>query len=112
MYNCAKAFKRTFLRLFYPAEHPPSPSCPSTNGDFPCRQPFFLSCVDDDDADDADDGGNDDDNDGGGENGDDCDGDDDGSDPLMEAFRAGHQAFLLGLTPPPTVQLQVGECLG
>ena len=56
MYNCAKAFKRTFLRLFYPAaEHSPSPSCPSTNGDFPCRQPFFLSCVDDDDADDGDD---------------------------------------------------------
>ena len=51
MYNCAKAFKRTFLRLFYPAEPPPSPSCPSTNGDFPCRRPFFLSCVDDDDAD-------------------------------------------------------------
>ena len=55
MYNCAKAFKRTFLRLFYPAEHPPPPNCPSTNGDFPCRQPFFLSCVDDDDADDGDD---------------------------------------------------------
>ena len=52
-----------------------------TNGDFPCRQPFFLSCVDDDDADD---GGNDDD---GGENGDGCDDDDDGSDPLMEALR-------------------------
>ena len=57
MYTCAKAFKRTFLRFFYPAEHPPSPNCPSTNGDFPCRQPFFLSCVDDDDADDGDDDG-------------------------------------------------------
>ena len=33
----------------------PSPSCPSTNGDFPCRQPFFLSCVNDDDADAGDD---------------------------------------------------------
>ena len=55
MCNCAKAFKRTFLRLFYPAEPPPTLSCPSTNGDFPCRQPFFLSCVDDDGADDDDD---------------------------------------------------------